>query len=252
MAQTPTRLNKGVSTDTVTQPLGMFTLPNPNKACVFNNDFNTYLASDWTVVAGGAGSGVALSAGVGGNITLTTATSGTESISGNPSFNLNPATSSAAGRQTWFETEVTLDATVANPDYAIGLMKGTPGLTSPTDGVYFTKASAATVWSFVIKAAAGTTTTIALPATTVPTNSQNVDLGWYFDGKATYYIYFNKACIGTVVLTGSGLIGSLGFDGGNTPASTVLLAPAAANVFHTATSLLTLDYIFAAVEVAGR
>ena len=254
MAQTPTRLNKGVSTDTVIQPLGMFTLPNPNKACVYSNDFNTYLASDWTVVAGGAGSSVALSGayGAGGYALITTATSGTESIISNPSFNITPTTSGAAGYQSWFEARVVLDATVANPDYALGWMKGTPGLASPTDGIYFTKATTATVWSLVIKAAAGSTTTIALPATTVPLASQVVDLAWYFDGKATYYIYFNKACIGTVVLTGSGLVGSLGFDGGNTPASTILMGAAAANVFHTATSVLAIDYIFSAVETAGR
>ena len=250
MPQTPTRLNKGVSTDSVTQPLGMFTLPNPTKAATYFNEFNTYLASDWTVVAGGSGSGVALATGVGGNIAITTATSGTESISGNPSFNFAPNTSSVAGLQTWFETRVTLDATVANPDYALGLMKGTPGIASPTDGAYFTKATGATVWSFVIKAAAGSTTTIALPALTVPSNSQTVDLAFYFDGKGMYYLYFNKVCFGTIATVASGLTGSLGTDGSNTPGPTILLAPAFANVYHTATSVLTVDYVLAAVEIA--
>lgn len=236
MAQTPTRLNKGVTTDSVTQPLGMFTLPNPNDSCVYANDFNTYLASDWTVVAGGAGSGVALAAGAGGTIALTTATSGTESIAGNPSFYFNPTTSSVAGSQTWFTAKIKLDATVANPDYALGLTKGTPGLASPTDGVYFTKATGATVWSLVVKAAAGATSTFALPAITVPTASQTLELSFYFDGKEID-VFFNRVKIYTVT------------DLTNLPANTVFLAPSFANVFHTATSLLTVDYVLAAAEL---
>jgi hypothetical protein len=240
----PMRYPSGVSIEKPGHPMADLPIPNPSKLSLYYNDFNTYLASDWTVVAGGAGSGVALSAGVGGVVTLTTATSGTESISGNPSFNFTAGTSAVQGLRTWFESNVTLDATVANPDYAVGLMKGTPGLTSPTDGVWFTKATGATVWSLVIKATAGSTTTIALPASTVPTASQIVDLAFLFDGsKNILYVYFNKALIGTV---GTG--GSLGTSLANLPASTILCAPAAANVFHTATSTLGLDYITAACE----
>lgn len=242
----PTRYPNGLSTERPTHPLGTLPVPDPVKDVIYYNDFFTYAAGDWTVVAGGAGSGVAITnALLGGNITITTATSGTESILGNTGFNFNPATSVLGGLQTWFHTKVTLDATVANPDYAIGLMKGTPGLTSPTDGVYFTKATGATVWSLVIKAAAGSTTTIALPSTTVPSNSQTIYLGFYFDGQDTLYVYFNKVCIGSV-----GPSGTLGTSLANLPASTVLLGPAFANVFHTATSTLVVDYVLAGVERA--
>lgn len=224
-------------------PLWMYPAQDNNRLIDYDNDFHTYAAGDWTVVAGGAGSGVALSAGVGGILTVTTATSGTESIKGNASFNFTPATSSAAGLQTWFMAQVTLDATVANPDYAIGLTAGAASsFNSATDGVYFTKATGASVWSLVIKASS-TATTIALPASTVPSNSQNVNLAFYFDGKATLYVYFNKVCIGTV-----GPNGTLGTDLSNLPVAATPLGITFLNSFHTATSALSIDYVMAASE----
>jgi len=242
---TPVRFNNGVTNEKPTHPLANFPAPNPVRDIVYANDFFTYAAGDWTVTAGGAGSSVAITnALLGGNITITTATSGTESIFGTTGFNFNPATSVLGGLQTWFQAKVTLDATVANPDYAIGLMKGTPStFNAATDGVYFTKATGASVWSLVIKAAAGSTTTIALPSTTLPTNSQTITLGYYFNGKDILYVYFNEVLIGTV-----GTNGSLGTSLANMPASTILLGVGISNSFHTGTSTLIVDHVLAATE----
>lgn len=245
---TPIRYPNGINVERPGTAMADLPIPNPSKVITYFNDFNTYLASDWTVVAGGAGSSAALTAGAGGILTLTTATSGTESIYGNPSFSFTAGTSLVKGLRTWFEANVILDATVANPDYAIGLMKGTPGLTSPTDGVYFTKATGATVWSLVIKAAAGSTTTIALPAVTVPTASQVVTLAYLFDGTTNLLsVFFNDALIGKIGLGGTLGTGTAA-DLANLPASTIFLAPAAANVFHTGTSTLGIDFVTAVSE----
>lgn len=241
----PTRLKGGVSVHTVGKPLGNFPLPDANYICQYQNDFHTYVAGDWTVTSGGAGSGVALSTTVaGGQAVITTATSGTESILlASPSFRFKAGTSTTVGEDTWFKARVTLDATVAQPDYAIGLCKGTPStFNGATDGVWFTKATTATVWSLVMKAAAGTTTTIALPASTVPGASQVVDLAYYFDGSDnTLYVWHNDVFLGTV----NADYGSLGTVMTGIPASTILVAPFASNSFHTGTSLLTVDYLTA-------
>lgn len=246
MAQ-PTRFPNGLSVDKVFSPLGDLIVPNPTRIAMYANDFFSYAAGDWTVNAGGAGSGAALSntPGPNGWLTLTTATSGAESIAQNPAtFNFTQGTSTLQGLKTWFSTRVLLDATVANPDYQLGLTAGSlTALNSATDGVYFTKATGATVWSLVIKASS-TATTIALPAVTVPSNSQVLKLSYLFDGtKNLLYVFFNDTMIGTV-----GTNGSLGTDLSNLPASTVLLSPSALNAFHTGTSLLSLDFIVAAVE----
>jgi len=243
----PTRLNNGVGTVVSTHPLGMFPLPNPQHVYMDQDDFTRYLASDWVVTAGGAGSSVALTTGVGGQLLNTCATSGVESITGGLGINITNATSAVNGLKTWFRARVKLDATVANPDYQIGLTTACTTFNGATSGVYFTKAQSAVVWSFVIRTAS-TSTTVALPATTVPTASQVVDLAWYFDGKGMFWIYFNNELIGTYGTTNTAT-GSLGSDLANLPASTIYMGPTFLNAFHTATSTLTVDYYLAACEV---
>jgi hypothetical protein len=61
-----------------------------------------------------------------------------------------------------------------------------------------------------------------------------------------FYIFFNGVMIGTVS-DGNFVTGSLGSSLANLPASTIMLAPTALNAFHTGTSLLSIDYILAAV-----
>ena len=247
----PTRLYNGVSTVQSTHPLGMFPLPNPQHVFQYSNDFSTYAAGDWTVTAGGAGSGVAVTTGVGGQLAITTATSGVESITLEtlPIAFVN-ATSSVNGLKVWFKARVLVDATVANPDYQIGLTTANTTFNGATSGVYFTKATGATAWSFVIRTAS-TSTTVALPTagTGAIANSTWYDMAYYFDGKGMFYIYFGNILIGTYGSNASG-VGSLGSSLANLPASTVFLGPTFLNGYHTGTSLLTVDYVLAACEVA--
>jgi hypothetical protein len=247
----PTRLYNGVGTAKVIEALGMFPLPNPMHVYHYDNDFTTYLASDWTVTAGGGGSGVALGAGVGGQLAITAATSGVEAITGGLNTNFTNATSNASGLKTWFRARVLLDATVANPDYQIGLTNACATFNGCTDGVYFTKATTATAWSFVIRGAS-TSTTVALPTagTGVPTSSTWVDMAYYFDGKGMFFIYFGNILIGTYGTSPNGAVGSLGSSLANLPLATVFLGPTFLNAFHTGTSLLTVDHVLASCEVA--
>ena len=246
----PTRLYNGVTTARVTENLGMFPLPLQSQVYNYFNDFTTYSAGDWTVTAGGVGSAVASTVGVGGQLLVTTATSGVESITGGLNTAFVNATSSINGLKVWFRARVLLDATVANPNYEIGLTTATATFNGNTDGVYFTKPTATANWNFVIKGA-GTATTVALPTngTGIPTGSTWIDLGYYFDGKGMFYIYFNNICIGTYGANNSGMVGSLGSSLVNLPLATVLLGPTFLNGFNTATSLLTVDFVYAACEI---
>jgi hypothetical protein len=197
-----------------------------------------------TLIAGGK---------VGGWLGMVSGSAGYTSIQG-----ANPATAFAVAPvggsygQTWFDTAVTLDATVANPDYLIGLTAGSATtLTSVTDGVYFTKATGATVWSIVLKSAAtGNTTTIALPASTLPVNSATVGLAFYFDGRPlpNLLVYFNSVLVGRI---GDG--GNLGTgtnaDLINLPGPTILLAPTFLMVFHTGASTLAIDHVLSSTEI---
>ena len=246
----PTRLYNGVTTARVTENLGMFPLPLNNQVFNYQNDFTTYAAGDWTVTAGGGGSGVALGAGVGGQLAITAATSGVEAITGGLSIAFVNATSSINGLKVWFRARFLTDATVANPDYQIGLTNACATFNGCTDGVYFTKATAATQWSFVIRGAS-TSTTVAIPAalTGTPTSSTWYDFGYYFDGKGMFWLYVNNTCIGTYGTTPAGAVGSLGSSLANLPLSTVYLGPTFLNAYHTGTSLLTIDHVTAACEI---
>jgi hypothetical protein len=238
--------------------MGSMPLPDPNTVIRYYNDFNTYAAGDWTVNAGGAGSSAAVGAGAGGLLLVTTATSGAESVVGNPAFFFQATTGSAKGNQFWFTTNVTLDATVSQPDYQIGVVKGTmSSFQNETDGVYFMKKTGAvvtgtdTAWNLVIKAAAGATTTIRLPTSTLPLNSAVIQLGFYYDAKPspTMFVYWNGSVVGTI---GAG--GSLGTgtsaDLTNLPGSTILMGVTYYNGYHTGTSLLSADYVLAACETS--
>lgn len=247
----PTCLYNGVTTARVTENLGMFPLPVPSHVFTYFTDFATLPAADWTVTAGGAGSGWALATGVGGQAALTVATSGVEAVTqAGLDIAFVPATSSANGLKVWFRARVLLDATVANPDYQIGLTNACATFNGNTDGVYFTKATGATAWSFVLRKAS-TSTTVVLPTagTGVPTGSTWVDLGYYFDGKGLFYIYFNNICIGTYGQNAT-TAGNLGTDLTNIPAATTFVGPTFLNGWHTATSLLTVDHVLAACEIA--
>ena len=249
----PSRFLNGVSTEKVGHPLQNLPYPNPSYNPMYFNDFFTYAAADWTVTAGGGGSSTATAAGVGGQLLLTCATSGCQSNIGLGSFAFKVATASAKGNQVWFDCDVTVDATVANPDYQIGLAKGTASsLNNTTDGVYFTKATGAATWSLVVKAAAGSTSTFALPGTTTA-NSAEIGLSYWFDGKASLYVYYNEVLVGTICDETTGVKGTLGTAGANNlvnmPASTINLAPVMLNAFHTATSTLTVDYLLASCEM---
>jgi hypothetical protein len=247
----PTRLDNGVVNQKSTHPLGMYPSLDPFKVYEYYNDFTVYAAGDWTVTAGGAGSGVALGTGVGGQLAITTATSGTESIVGGLNVNIVNATSSVNGLKAWFYARIKTDATVANPDYQVGISTANATFNGATSGIYFTKATAAAAWSFVIRTAS-TSTTVALPTagTGAIASSTWYDMSWYFDGKGMFYIYFNDILIGTYGTSPNGSVGTLGSSLANLPASTVFMGPVFSNSYHTGTSILTVDNVLVACEIA--
>lgn len=242
----PTRFKNGVTNNGINTPTGNMPVPDRNNLCIYQNDFLQYTAGDWTVVAGGAGSGTALSTSiVGGALALTWGTSGTQSntlIGG--AFAFNPATSSGNGLQFWFEAGLVLPADTSAPNYVIGAIKGAP--TAPTDGVYFTKAAAGTTWQIVIKAAAASTTTVTLPSPAVAVNSARTSIGFYYDGRGnpTLYVYYGGICVGS--FGANGTLGTLA----NLPLGTILLNPTMA--IGTAAGPLNVDYLTCACEIPAR
>ena len=199
----PTRYLSGVSTQSVTQSLGNFPLPNPSAVYLRFDDFNQYRAADWTVTTG-ANAGTAASVnGPGGLIALTTAAVSTadyEHLNAAPldiTFNY--------GQQVWHTTQLKISEIVTS-SFFTGIIAGAPGPTiAPTDGIYLRKLSGVSTIDLVL-VKASISTVVTLPAIykdsngvlqPVLTANTNVKLGFYFNGKDTVSAFVNDYMTGS-------------------------------------------------------
>ena len=76
---TPSRFTNGITTVPKSSPLGMYGLPDPTEWHTYFNDFDTYVAAQWTVTAVGTGT-AALTNLDGGALLLTNSAADNDSI----------------------------------------------------------------------------------------------------------------------------------------------------------------------------
>jgi hypothetical protein len=255
----PPLFSSGVATARTPADLfGRFPKPFMIPANYYENDFNTYLASDWTIIATGGGTN-ALTNALGGALLLTTGgTNGNQQA-------IQLATQSFAftpGYQTWFSINLLMTTLV--PNIIVGLIAGTSAV--PTSGVYFTRATTSANINAVINKA-GTSTTLTA-VTTMAANTA-ISLGIYYDGKPTSNLYFysstgltgatvatpSPTAFGSPPIYGGARVASASNDGLNpnvlTNLPTALLAPSAfVQTNATATATMQLDYIIATSELS--
>lgn len=184
---TPTRFPAGVSTQKVNQTLGMFPQPDPTDPIVDFHEFNQYVAGDWTVTNTTSHGTAALVAGAGGLLSLagggSSVTSDIVAIISNPlDFNFT------SGQQVWFYTGFKV-TTAANDQIQLGLTAANSALT-PTAGIYFNKAAAASTIDFVVRKSSTSTTQSAV-ATLV--DGTFIRLGFYYNGKDAVDVFVNDA-----------------------------------------------------------
>lgn len=174
MAAVPVRYPNGVSTGVPHSLFSMFPVPQPVQCNYYFNDFNSYVAGDWTVTTVNSGTS-ALQALSGGSLLLTTGATDTN-YQGNT---LVPAQFAIVpSLQAWFLINVTM-ANVLTESFVIGMTSGGPS--APTDGVYFTKAAGSAAVSGVVRASSTSTTQTALFTIAAATATS---FGWYYDGRA--------------------------------------------------------------------
>lgn len=184
---TPTRFPSGVSTQAVNRTLGMFPSMDPTDPVQNFHDFYQYVAADWTVTNTTSHATIALAAGAGGVLSLAgggaSVTNDIAAVISNP---LN--VSFTSGQQVWgyFGFKV---STVANDQIQMGITTANSALT-PTAGIYFNKAAAASTIDFVVRSASTSTTQSAV-ATLV--NATYVRLGFYYNGKDAVDVFVNDA-----------------------------------------------------------
>jgi len=183
----PQRSPSGISTQSVGRCLGNYPTPDPTKVLTVFNDFQRYVAGEWTVANTSTGAS-ALAAG--SVIVQTTAVGATDyaTLANSPApFNF------AATQQVWFNINFQL-SNITVPTFLAGLVAGTIAAftaTPPTDGIYFYKAPASTVISLIIKVGGVATTTVIPAAALTGANSKTgvvpfaaatyMKLGFYYN-----------------------------------------------------------------------
>jgi hypothetical protein len=223
----PTRFPSGVTNAEPGTTTGMYGEPDPSLWHTFFDDFDRYVAGDWTVTETGSAT-QALTDGDGGLLLITNAAADDDA-----SFSQKVGESflMEAGKPALFKALFKVsDATQS--DVVIGLQVTDTTPLDATDGIYFIKADGSATLTAVCRKNATTGSTSAT-ATTLVTDTF-VTVGWYYDGKSAVLVFVNDALVTTLdgsstYLPDTELTISFGIQNGEAVAKT-----------------MTLDYVLAA------
>lgn len=187
----PSRFPNGVTTVAVNTNLGMFPMPDPSEVVVCFNDFNQYVAGDWTVTNTTSHDTIGLVAAsstipAGGVLGIVAGGSTTTSDIG--AIQTNPLNFYFSSTQpVWFYAHLnTLNA--SNEQILLGITSSNATL-APSDGIYFNKAAGGATVDFVVRKSSTSTTQSAIATLTAATN---VELGFYYNGKDAVDVFVNE------------------------------------------------------------
>ena len=167
------------------QTMGAAGLPDPSWAHVYHNDFDTYLASDWTVSTVGAPT-EALTAADGGQLLITNSSG----IADTTYFQLTKASFQlVAGKAAFFKFAGML-SDVINDVFYCGLRAASATPLSANDGLYLVKATGAATLQLVSKVG-GVSTTVNLPTLEPLVNNTAFELGIMVDYLGNVAAFFN-------------------------------------------------------------
>ena len=227
-----THFTSGVTNVGADTTLGKLKAPAPHKYHTYFNDFDTYLASDWTITTTEDGTGSATEAladGDGGLLLVTNAAGDNDK----DFFQLvKEGFKYEAGKQLAFHMRFkTNDAT--QTDIVAGLQLTDTSPLDVTDGIFFLKADGAATISFIVEKNS-TQSTLTLPNSLA--DDTFMTLGFVYDPKdQKFHVFQNDVLAGTVVSTNAPddeeLTVSFGIQNGAAAAKT-----------------LTVDYIGASKE----
>jgi hypothetical protein len=173
-----TNLPNGVTNNIKQNLLGELTELDPSKVHTFFNDFDTYVAGNWTVTETQAGATQALTDGDGGILLLTNSAADDDL---NALQKVGESFRFASGKKLWFKSRFKVsDATQS--DFVMGLQITDTTPLAVTDGVYFRKDDGDANLDFVI--VKDSTATTATAITTVVSDTY-ITAGFYYDGKSS-------------------------------------------------------------------
>ena len=193
-----THFTSGVTNVGTDSTLGKFKAPAPHKYHTYFNDFDTYLASDWTITTTEDGTGSATEAladGDGGLLLVTNAAGDND----HDFFQLvKEGFKYEAGKQLAFHIRFkTNDAT--QTDIVAGLQHTDTTPLDVTDGIFFLKSDGAATISFIVEKDS-TQSTLTLPNSLA--DDTFMTLGFVYDPKdQKFHVFQNNVLAGTVVST---------------------------------------------------
>ena len=219
-----THFTSGVTNVSGDGTLGKLKAPAPHKYHTYFNDFDTYLASDWTITTTEAGSGSATEAladGDGGLLLVTNAAGDND----HDFFQLvKEGYKYEAGKQLAFNIRFkTSDATQTDIVAGLQLTDTTP--LDVTDGIFFLKEDGSTSISFIVEKDS-TQSTLTLPNALA--DDTFMTLGFVFDPKdQKFHVFQDNVLAGTVVNTNAPddeeLTVSFGVQNGEAAAKTMTI-----------------------------
>lgn len=226
-----TRFPGGIVTGARTGTLAGYGLPDPTTWHVFFDDFDRYVAADWTITTTEAGASSATEA-------LTDADGGVLLITNDSADNdadffqkVGESFLFASGKKLAFKARFKVsDATQS--DFVIGLQITDTTPLDVTDGVFFQKDDGDANLDFHVEK--NNTATSATAIATVA-NDTYLSVGFFYDGKSTVTYFVDDVAKGSLATTNlpddEALTVSFGIQNGEASAKT-----------------MSLDYIFVAKE----
>ena len=193
-----THFTSGVTNVGTDSTLGKLKAPAPHKYHQYFNDFDTYLASDWTITTTEDGTGSAseaLADGDGGVLLVTNAAGDND----HDFFQLvKEGCKFESGKQIGFHVRFkTNDATQTDIVAGLQLTDTTP--LDVTDGIFFLKSDGAATISFIVEKDS-TQSTLTLPNSLA--DDTFMTLGFIYDPKdQKFHVFQNNVLAGTVVST---------------------------------------------------
>jgi len=223
-----TRFPNGVTNVGEDSPFADLTMPAPTKFHTYYEDFDYYVAANWTVTETQAGATQALTDGDGGLLLITNTAADDDLVA---LQKVGESYRFASGKELFFEARLKVsDATQS--DVVIGLQITDTTPLDVSDGVFFIKADGSTSVSLLVEKN-GTATTTSSVATMA--NDTFISLGFYYDGASSIQYFVNGVVKGTSVTT-------------NLPDDEDMTVSIALQNGEAVAKTMTVDYVFVAKE----
>lgn len=234
----PVRYPSGVSTAAKTSVLANYPGQDPMKVFEYSNDFDNYVAGDWTVTAVGA-STAAMTDGAFGRLLLTTAAAENDGVQ---LQKVGEAFLPVAGKKMWFKTKFQVSAATES-DFLFGIaVTDTTAIAASgdgvTDGIFFQKDDGSTSVTLYCQKDTTTGQTSAASVATIVA-ATDIELAFEFDGVSNIKYWVDGVHKGNLSVTTTP---SAFLPDTECRVTMAFLTGAAAAI------TCSIDYIFAAIE----